>query len=1267
MADQHTGPQMMEIAAAKALQWNVDFDRGLRSVKPGNSGTSAATNASFGVRCAGAQCEAVMKLGPQLVRWSQNCMVTASSANLFKLEAGQDRVFANAILLRLAETFRTGNNFIRLCILKVLMLEYKERGRMGETFPADNCDRMVKRRLTPTNSGSRSRAIRMSRSEEGLLTKKRIANHVEMLRRVKSVLDSGDPTSRALALRVLGCLADLGKDSVDVHNLVLQAVQSPHHQEVSAAFFAMGCLSVVSQKFAEQALEKAFEMINRMGTPPQMKVLAIRFFSKVGHSPVLSLQAHEMGRRVMLRQPVSEIITTMLTALSILAAESVVVIKSQVEMLMNYLAVDPRMTVRAVALKSLGNLVSQAVHSTSFTKDMFRGLFKVLQDVALPSSLHVLGLQVIRKLFRHCGASLDSESLEQVMLWTEFSAMKGGDWPVISEALSLLVEVAGNLTRLGDTVKNRIQAAGNIVLQDLSTRLCLLICDQVSVTCLHAEASSTPVNLGSMPPSLPSDEESSSMPSAPKEKTTFLSVLLVKLMEGNPRVGWILVDNISVLMESLAEKSYQRRKLTWEKPQSMVIDSDNKENSTADAVSRGTAGTARVDDVLQAMLMDLGRCLAICVSFQECQEKGVGEVDNRLRRLTEALADARVSPSVFLPVIEAKMKSTVLLESLSYGGDISAEKGPQIDRTGERRRRGVEERKPLLGKESRSFLNKSVSNFIQEGNGWVAYKVGEKAASCGLWKLAETCFSCLVEKTSSEGCYFWLKALSELCTAESLLQDGETRKDLEGSRSSDMDVDQREKGVSGEESDTADKDGEQESASLDDFRLERFAEAAASALNLFPSSISNLSAAVCSERTFDFQRWVLNLRLEMVNCIAELLGLVESISSFDNDAGVIDLEDEGKDNSLKNLVSALRACTEKVELLGSRLRKLSEEYDLVTISFMGIDSKTVGILSKAALLCSLLAFCSLGVFSPQQTSFHPVPNFSVTFEASALDLYYRLQQIESGGWDDLLCFAVQCGSGAFTGRALIGSFIAERQDTALLKLCRWAVDSILDVQKQHSLLGVVRGTRLLGQIIEEVLHLPWISPPYFFCTRPRAGVELFVAQAGNIGESEDLSVAQGGTLSLSVCLQIANAPVEAYFYPKRVVCAFTYQPVESTWEWDDGSIQSAGAGLPGSHSSQLDMVEKLIAHSRSRNVVNFIDPAADELQRDEQKQMGGRGDCFFTVTVDAKGQGFASCTVDVRDAPPGEYDIFLSCLCFDKGNRKWILPLLNTRPRFRIT
>jgi hypothetical protein len=35
MNDQNGGSILVDIAAARALQWNVDFDRGLRSPKPG--------------------------------------------------------------------------------------------------------------------------------------------------------------------------------------------------------------------------------------------------------------------------------------------------------------------------------------------------------------------------------------------------------------------------------------------------------------------------------------------------------------------------------------------------------------------------------------------------------------------------------------------------------------------------------------------------------------------------------------------------------------------------------------------------------------------------------------------------------------------------------------------------------------------------------------------------------------------------------------------------------------------------------------------------------------------------------------------------------------------------------------------------------------------------------------------------------------------------------------------------------------------------------
>ena len=91
------------------MQWNVELERGLRSNKPG------------------AHLEAIMKMGPRLQRRSEEPVVTALTASLFKLDSGQDRAFVNSILLCLADAFRTGNNFTRLCIEKALILEFKSR------------------------------------------------------------------------------------------------------------------------------------------------------------------------------------------------------------------------------------------------------------------------------------------------------------------------------------------------------------------------------------------------------------------------------------------------------------------------------------------------------------------------------------------------------------------------------------------------------------------------------------------------------------------------------------------------------------------------------------------------------------------------------------------------------------------------------------------------------------------------------------------------------------------------------------------------------------------------------------------------------------------------------------------------------------------------------------------------------------------------------------------------------------------------------------
>ncbi|KAH9328351.1 hypothetical protein KI387_000459, partial [Taxus chinensis] len=212
----------------------------------------------------GGHIEAIMKMGPRLQRWSEEPFVTALTESLFKLDYGQDRAFANSILLRLADAFRTGNNFVRFCVLKVFLLELKKR----------HCH----------ENGN---------NYKGILAKERVPNHLEMVKRVKEVYKSGDIVARSLALQVLGCLADLAKDSAEIQRLIVDAIDSPYLLEVNAALFAAGCFCEFSKDFSSIILKKAIQMVNAMKTIPETNLGAIRLFAKMVHSPTLARVAHE--------------------------------------------------------------------------------------------------------------------------------------------------------------------------------------------------------------------------------------------------------------------------------------------------------------------------------------------------------------------------------------------------------------------------------------------------------------------------------------------------------------------------------------------------------------------------------------------------------------------------------------------------------------------------------------------------------------------------------------------------------------------------------------------------------------------------------------------------------------------------------------------------------------------------------------------------------------------------------------------------------------
>lgn len=179
------------------MQWSIDLEKGLRFKIPGRPA------------------EAISEFGPRLLRWSREPEPILSAHHLFDLIPGEDRLFANAILLRLADAFRLGDENLRVSVAKMFLMEYRCREKR--------------------------------KGYKGLLSKARVSNCLELLSRVKVVFDNGDVSSRALALVLFGCWADFAKDSANIRYLVLSSMVSPHVLEVRLALWSFVCvISIIS-------------------------------------------------------------------------------------------------------------------------------------------------------------------------------------------------------------------------------------------------------------------------------------------------------------------------------------------------------------------------------------------------------------------------------------------------------------------------------------------------------------------------------------------------------------------------------------------------------------------------------------------------------------------------------------------------------------------------------------------------------------------------------------------------------------------------------------------------------------------------------------------------------------------------------------------------------------------------------------------------------------------------------------------------------------
>ncbi|XP_058735210.1 uncharacterized protein LOC131607206 [Vicia villosa] len=296
---------MEPTCAACAMEWSIQLEKGLRSGKPG------------------VPVKAILQMGPHLQRWSRELESGIVPNGMFDLVPGEDELFANAILLRLADAFRGGNTEIRLSVVRVFLIERKHH---------DN---------------------RKHKQCKGLLSMARVANHLELLRRVKSVFNSGDSESKTLALVLFGCWADFANDNAQIRYLILSSLVSPHDCEVRASLFAAGCFCEISNDFACITLEMLFNIINSPAASLPIKLAAARIFAKFKCSYSVAKKAYKIGLELMSNSSNEDILVVMLFSLSKLASISTLLTSNHVDFLVSFLERQLTLHVRETVLRCI--------------------------------------------------------------------------------------------------------------------------------------------------------------------------------------------------------------------------------------------------------------------------------------------------------------------------------------------------------------------------------------------------------------------------------------------------------------------------------------------------------------------------------------------------------------------------------------------------------------------------------------------------------------------------------------------------------------------------------------------------------------------------------------------------------------------------------------------------------------------------------------------------------------------------------------------------
>ncbi|XP_021769279.1 uncharacterized protein LOC110733524 isoform X2 [Chenopodium quinoa] len=1118
---------MEKISATLAMGWSIELEKGLRSRKPGNP------------------IESINLIGPRLKQWSTEPQPTLAMYNLFSLVPGEDRLFADAILLRLADTFVSGDRDMKNSVVRVFLSILR------------HCKRKYGQAL-------------------GFFSNMDEDNKMEYLRRVKVVLTDESVESRALALILLGCCAELAKDVAEMRHAILSALYSCHVLEVKASLFAAKYLSEISDDFGFVFLENLLKLINSPKTLPALKIAGARTFRKMGCSVLLAMKSYKAGAELIRKTLEEDILATMLISLTKLSLKTSVLITDQVGLLSSILVQKTSLRLQGIVLRCMRYIGEQAACFLPVSAFPFQNLFRMLDEPNLPSALHCEVLHIFLKMLSYGMLDMlliDVDEFKKLLKYVE-DATRSPIPSVRFLAFQILVSISDKLKGRDELMLefNPITYPSGVVsvISDQITVLVRLVLDGTSNCQVEQE-------LGSM-----------------------LKLLLL-LVENHSELGDFIVDKLHFIIKNMAELQNIPLSAIQNPEVHKVVNTRAKQSCS-----------------MHVLMFYVYRFLVAFLETLEDSCAMTNEISCKLKLMVSFICDNNLfdcsTHTFFALLLHALVNWNHFMPEDKSGNSVQRLNGS-----------------PSKLVESDAIIYVCATNMLTGGYNWCAYKAGRYASCKGGWDVASFIFQHLEAKVQSELCSQWLKFLVKFSRSEKnvkvLLQKGSCCLPLDHV--------------------------------LVPLTVDGYIEKLINAFDDTCSSVKILEAISLQTQTLCFQRWFMALRQKVLLVMVDMMKLLNDYL-FPKAGLESSRHGESDFTDGQPIVQKMKDMMSSLVRVSAKLASMAKEYDMISSSFVDLDSRSFKQISALAFGCSALAFCTEFInLIPNSPDFVDLTKESGYCQSVIIkDLAVRLWHTDLEMCKNLMSLLKECQMPERFLHFLSGHGIPKVNHVSedLLTLCRSSVRRLMKLQNEcmsaedeDTMWQAYKDRmQLLLNIVEAWMHIPFRVPKYFFRL-----------SAGSRKENE-ICVSRGSQLALNLCIQLKNVTSDVCSRFSKVHCILSCKTSSlgtrcnrqpSGKGWTSYQESETGALIELNKKLQCDILKQ------TREFLNCGDDQSDSETVETCV-------CFET---NGSAQGFSTCLLDVSAFSVGSYRINWLSGGVDHQGAYWSFLPLSPCPQFSVT